>query len=242
MFITALVAALLSSMSGGGQSAINVPVLLWLGVSFPLAALSQKISSVFWTPIAAFNYLKDRTIKWKFVLLFGGVGLIGVYYGTVFITIVNQRTFEIIVGTLILLLAFYTFIKKDLGLREEKVYSKFRKGISYVFALVLGFYEGIFGAGNGIMFPIVILATRGFDFVDALGYYYIVSFPWCLFAAVILISKGYLNLTVVIPVTVGSVIGGYAGSKYAKYKGNKFIKMMFVVIGTLLGIKLLLGF
>jgi uncharacterized membrane protein YfcA len=137
-------------MSGGGASAINIPVLLTLGVSFPLATLSQKISSAFWTPVAAYNYLKDKKIDWMFAVLFCGIGLVGVYYGTLFIATINQRTLEIVIGTLILLLVLYTLLKKDLGLSEEKVYSTSRQRLAYIFSPILGFYEGIFGAGNGI--------------------------------------------------------------------------------------------
>lgn len=242
IFFTAIIATALSSMSGGGASAINIPVLLSLGVPFPLATVAQKISSACWTPVAAYNYLKDRKIDWKFLTIFSGVGLVGVYYGTLFIITINQRALEIIVGILIIILATYTLFKNDLGLVEKNIYSKSRQALAYVFAPILGFYEGLFGAGNGIMFPVVTVSTKGFDFVDALGYYYLVSFPWVVFATGLLISKGYFDVGIILPTILGSVIGGYIGSRYAKYKGNRFIKIMFVIIGSLLGLKLLVGF
>lgn len=166
----------------------------------------------------------------------------GAYFGVTFILNVDQRVMQIVIGIVILLLVGYTFSSRNMGLAEEKVYSKFRRLLAYFFALILGFYEIIFGSGNGIMFAIVTLKTRGFDFIDALGYYYSIAFPWCLFGAVLFISKGYFDLGVMVPVVCGSLIGGYIGSKYAKYKGNKFIKIVFMIIGTILGVKLLLGF
>ena len=45
----------------------------------------------------------------------------------------------------------------------------------------------------------------------------------------------------IIPAIIGSVIGGFIGSKYAKYKGDRFIKLMFVTVGGFLGFKLLFG-
>ena len=124
---------------------------------------------------------------------------------------------------------------------EQRIYSKLRQSLAYVFALVLGFYESIFGSGNGIMFAMVTFHTKGFDFVDALGYYFSAAFPWVIFAAGLLISKGHFSSAVMIPAVIGSVIGGYAGSKFARYKGNHFIKMMFIIIGGILGLKLVLG-
>ena len=242
IFFTALVATALSSMSGGGASVINIPVLLWLGIPFPLAMSAQKVSSAFWVLPAAYNYLIDRKINWRFLIIFSLVGLIGAYLGVAVILKTDQRIMEIVVGILILLLVAYTYFKKDIGLTEHKVYSKSRRLLAYPGSLVLGFYESIFGSGNGILMAILTFYTRGFDFIDALGYYYAAAFAWVVFAAGLLITKGYFSLTVMIPIVAGSLIGGYFGSKYAKYKGNEFIKIVFVLFGAVLGIKLLLGF
>jgi len=89
---------------------------------------------------------------------------------------------------------------------------------------------------------IITFQTKGFDFIDALGYYFAIAFSWVVFAAVFLIVQGYFSWAVVIPIVLGSLVGGYIGSKYAKYKGNQFIKIVFVIFGTVLGLKLLAGF
>ena len=94
-------------------------------------------------------------------------------------------------------------------------------------------------------FPVEMTAISGdavFDFIDALGYYFAIAFSWVVFAAVFLIVQGYFSWAVVIPIVLGSLVGGYIGSKYAKYKGNQFIKIVFVIFGTVLGLKLLAGF
>ena len=81
LFFTSIIATALSSMSGGGASVINVPILLWMGASFPLAIATQKVSSILWFLPASFNYLKDRKINWIFLIIFSAIGLLGVYFG-----------------------------------------------------------------------------------------------------------------------------------------------------------------
>lgn len=228
-------------MSGGGSSAIIIPVMLSLGIPFPLATSAQKVSAMFWVLPAAYNYLRDRKVDWRFLILFSAIGLVGVYIGVLVVLSINQRLVEIVIGTLLLALVVYVLLKKDLGLAEQGHYSPLRRSVSYIFAPVLGFYESFFGSGNGILFSIITLKTRGFDFVDALGYYFSVAFLWEVFAVSLFIWKGYFNLPIMISTVVGSIIGGYLGSRYAKYKGNKFIKIMFAIIGTVLGVKLLFG-
>jgi len=241
ILVTSFIATALSSMSGGGASMINIPVMLALGIPFPLATAAQKTSSMFWVLPASSNYLKGRKIDWKFLIGFSAVGLVGVYLGTLVVLAINQRVAGVIIGLLILSLVAYVLFNKNVGLAKTKVYSKLRQRVAYVFALVLGFYESFFGSGNGILFSIVTFQTRGFDFIDALGYYYSVAFLWEILAVIVFVSKGYFSWTVMVPVVVGSLIGGYVGSRYGRYKGNKFIKIMFAVIGTVLGIKLLFG-
>ena len=241
IFFTTFFAALLSSMSGGGTTAINVPVFLALGMPVPLALSVVSTNSAFWVLPAARNYLQGRKIDWKFLIIFSLIGLIGTYLSIKFIISLQQRTFELIVGPLIILFVIYLYFKKDLGLTEKKIYSKTRQLLAYPFALLLGFYENTFGTGNALMFSLVTFYTKGFDFIDALGHYYAAAFPWVVFGAALLIKAGFYDLKIMPIAILGSVVGAYTGSRYARYKGNKFIKFTFMIIGGILGFKLLLG-
>lgn len=241
IFLTALLAITISSMSGGGSSVIAIPIFLSMGIPFPMATAIQQVNSSFWVLPSAYNYLKGRKINWKFLIIYATVGLIGTYFGTLVVTSLDQKILSKLVGAIILLLIAFINYQKKLGLEEHQVRSKFKERLIYIFALPMGFYEGLFGSGNGLFFSIISAYTRGFDLIDALGHYLAMAFPWVLFSALILIFKGYFDLHLMIPAAIGSLIGGYIGSRYASLKGNKFIKMVFTVFGIILGIKLLIG-
>jgi len=241
VLLTTFGAALLSSMSGGGTGIIIYPVFLSLGMPYPLVSATQAVMSAFWVLPASRNYLKGRAIDWWFIVTFSAVGLVGAYIGVQFVTSVNQRILELIAGILIVTLVTYTYFKQELGLSERRTYSKVRQALAYPFGLLSGFYEIIFGAGNGIAVTMVTFYTKGFDFIDGLGHYYAISFSWTVFAIILFIQKGYFDFGIMVPAVIGSVMGAYIGSRYAKNKGNKFIKLLFVTIGGILGLKLLLG-
>lgn len=242
VLITTFIATALSSMSGGGTSIISLPVFLWLGLPLPVVLSIEKINASFWTIPASFNYLKGRKVDWLFLMLFSSIGLIGSYFGFLLVISINQRFFEIVIGILIVFLVIFMYFQKDFGLKKVKRKTDRRlEFITYPFALILGFYESILGAGNAIFFSMITFLLKGFDFIDALGHYYAVAFVWVTFAAVLFIQKGYFNFYLTIPAIIGSVAGGYIGSKYAKYKGNKFIKLIFMTIGGILGVKLIIG-
>ena len=242
IFLTAAVATFLSSMSGGGSSIIALPVFLSMGITFPLATAMQKISACFWVPSSAFNYLKGKKIDWPFLIIFSLIGLVGVYLGVLVVIGVNQNILKRIVGLFIIFLVIYISLKKSVGLSEKPARSKFKETLAYIIALPMGFYESLLGSGNGIAFSAISFYAKGFDFIDALGYYFAVAVPWVILAALIFIQKGFFSWSLVVPATLGSFVGGYCGSKLARFKGNKFIKVVFAIVGGFLGIKLIIGF
>jgi hypothetical protein len=241
IFVSSTFATFVGIMSGGGSSVITLPIFLSLGINLPLAVAIHKIAGFFCTPVSSYNYLKNRKIQWKFLLLFAFIGLIGAYFGVSFTIHLDQKILQPIIGALILILISYTYIKKDLGLKEKVVKSKFKRALAYPVALIMGFYEGIIGSGNGVIFSALTIKTRGFDFIDALGHYYAIAFFWVTFAAILYIQKGYFDLNMAIACALGSTLGSYMGSKYGRYKGNKFIKSAFIIIGAILGIKMIAG-
>lgn len=242
IFLTAAVATILSSMSGGGSSVLALPIFLSMGISFPLATAIQKISACFWVLPSAFNYLKGRKVDWPFLIIFSLIGLSGTYFGVFVVINFNQRILERIVGLFIIALVTYIYFKREVGVQKKPVESKFKKTIAYILALPMGFYESILGSGNGIAFAAISFYAKGLDFIGALGYYFAVAFPWVVFASVILIHKGFFDWHLVVPAILGSLVGGYGGSKFARFKGNRFIKLVFVIVGGILGLKLILGF
>lgn len=227
-------------MSGGGTSVINLPIFLWAGIPLPLSIATQKISAMFWTPISAWNYLKGKKINWNFLLLFASIGLIGVYFGVQAAIGIDEVILSKIIGGIILCFVIYIYFKKELGLKEHRMISPLKKILSYLAAIVMGFYESVFGSGNGIAFAVLTFHTRGFDFIHALGYYFAIAFFWVTFASILFINKGYFDISIIGSAIIGSIMGSYLGSKYAKFKGNKFIKKIFVIIGALLAFKLLI--
>jgi uncharacterized membrane protein YfcA len=240
VFITALVATMLSSMSGGGSSIIAIPVLLSLGVSFPVATAAMDICAMFWVVVAAYNYLHGKKINWRFLIIYALLGLLGVWLGVFAVLNISQRILNLTVGTIILVLVIYTYFRKPNQSASKAEIKKWDLW-AYITAPFVGFYETFFGSGNGIIFSTITHKAKGFDFMTSLGYYYAIACPWCAISAILLIQKGCWNTHIDIAVVLGSLIGSYVGSKYARYKGNAFIKLAFVIIGGVLGLKMLLG-
>lgn len=238
--VVAFAATLLSSMSGGGSSMLVTPVWLMLGFPLPVAIASNTVNGSLWTLIAARNYLRGHTLDWRLVGGISALGLAGAWVGTQVIVHCDPHSMQRVIGAIILSLVAFTFFRKDFGLHETS--PRLNRLVTSLAGLPLGFYEAFFGSGNGIFTSAVLTSARGFKLLQALGYYYLLAFLWCVFAACVYISAGNWNLTLMIPAAIGSLIGASVGSHIGARRGAAFVKTFFTGMGGILGLKLLLGF
>ncbi len=239
IFSVSFVATLLSSMSGAGSAMVTVPTWLILGYPLPIAQAASKINGALWTPIAARNYLASLPLDLPLLCGLVLCGMLGAYFGVTVVVELDSQILQRIIGVLILCLVLYSFFQKKFGIETSAASSN--KILTSFLALPLGFYEGFFGSGNGIFASVLLVKTRGFNLTTALGYYYIISFAWCTFSAGILLRLGFADWDLIIPSSLGGLVGAYCGSRIGSKKGSAFVKCVFVLVGGVLGLKLALG-
>lgn len=227
-------------MSGGGSAMIAIPVWMLIGYPLPVAVAASNINGATWTPIAAFNYLRKLKIDWKLVVYLTTFGLFGAYFGAKVVAETDSKFLQPIIGVLIISLVCFMYFKKGFGaVGSEARHSHLISGIC---SIPLGFYETFFGSGNGIFTSMVLIRTRGLNLTTALGYYYLVSFSWDTFGSYLYLSKGFGDMSLVVPSCIGGVAGAHVGSIIGRNKGSDFVRVFFMTIGLVLGLKLLFGF
>ena len=239
VLLIAFGAALLGGMSGGSASALTTPAWLAMGVPLPTAVATDKLAGACWTLFAARNFLARRAVDWRLLSGMTVLGLIGAWFGALVTVRLDPALLKRGVGGAILLLLFVMLLRPRLGAAPGP--ARLSRPAAGVFALPLGFYEGMLGAGNSLVATLLFCWGRGYDLIGALGHYYLLAFSWCALAAASYIGHGYADVALMIPATVGSCAGGYLGSRIASQKGTGFVRGLFVVAGSALGLKLLLG-
>lgn len=232
ILVVAFVATLLSSMSGGGSSMITTPIWLVMGYPLPVAIANNTITGSVWTLVAARSYLRGHQVDWKLIAALAAFGLIGAACATRVIISADPKLLQKVFGVIILALVLLVYFKRDFGLeaREPRV-GRLPTGVC---ALALGFYEAFFGSGNGLFTSAVLCTTRGCRLIEALGYYYLISCVWCLFASSVYVAAGHWSAWLICFSLVGSVAGATLGSRIGSRKGSRFVKNMFLAVGTIL--------
>lgn len=235
----AFVAALLGGMSGGSASALTTPAWLAMGVPLPTAVATDKLAGALWTLLGARNYLAGRQVDWRLLAGMIPLGLLGAWFGALVTVRLDPALLKRVVGGVILLLLGVMLLRPRLGAEPGPI-RRSRPAVG-VFALPLGFYEGMLGSGNSLAATLLFCWGRGYDLIGALGHYYVLAFFWCALAAASYIGHGYADPALMIPAIIGSCSGGYLGSRIASRRGSGFVRGLFVVVGLALGFKLLLG-
>lgn len=173
----AFIAGFLDAIVGGG-GLIQLPALL---IQFPQLALptlfgTNKIAALSGTSIAAVQYAKRISFNWKVLLSISLFSFLFSFLGARTVSYLDSEALKPLILIILIAIAIYTFIKKDLGNVATKDLSTTKKMIfGALIGAVIGFYDGFFGPGTGSFFVLAFVVILGFDFLSASAYAKVVN-------------------------------------------------------------------
>ncbi len=241
--VTVLLLAVLSFIGGfidavvGGGGLIVIPGLLINFPNAPLATLfgTNKIAALSGTSVAAYQYAKRIKFNYSLLLVAAFFSAVASFTGAKIVSYINVATLKPVILVILIAIAVYTFLKKDLGKIKTKTLS-FNKQLIYgaLIGLVVGFYDGFFGPGTGSFFVLGFVVVLGFEFVEASAYSKIVNCVTNISALVVFIRNGNYMLELAILMAICNITGNVIGAKLALKKGNSFVRVIFLVIVSLM--------
>lgn len=232
----AFIAGFLDAIVGGG-GLIQLPALL---IQFPQLALptlfgTNKIAALSGTSIAAVQYAKRIRFNWKVLLSISLFSFLFSFLGARTVSYLDSEALKPLILIILIAIAIYTFIKKDLGNVATKDLSTTKKMIfGALIGAVIGFYDGFFGPGTGSFFVLAFVVILGFDFLSASAYAKVVNCITNISALLVFVSHGNYLLELAILMAVFNVLGNFLGTKIALKKGNGFIRIVFLIIVMLM--------
>ncbi len=236
--IAAFAAGFVDAIVGGG-GLIQAPIALILLPQFPVSTVigSLKIPAFSGTSFAAFQYLKKVALNWKLLSIMMLFAVSAAFAGSELLTLVQNDFMKPVLFFVLSLVAVYTFIKKDFGQHTHKTHSHTQQIIFGIcISITIGFYDGFIGPGAGSFLVLAFITILGFDFLHASANAKMVNLATNFGSIMLFLLKGKILWGIAIPMAVCNAIGGALGAKLAINKGNKFIRVFFlvIVIGTLL--------
>ena len=236
--LAAFIAGFIDAIVGGG-GLVQLPAGLVILNSFPVVTVvgSLKIPAFCGTFSATVQYLKKVTIKWKLMTVACTIAFFAAYAGSEVLTHVSNSFMKPVLLVILSAVLLYTFAKKNFGQHEEKEHSE-KTELFYVvlISLVIGFYDGFIGPGAGSFLILVFITLLGFDFLHASAHAKMVNLATNLGSITLFLIKGKIIWLIALPMAVSNALGSIIGANLAIAKGNKFIRIFFLIVftGTLL--------
>ncbi len=222
----------------GGGGLIQTPISLLLLPNIPVANIigTLKIPGISGTSFASYQYLKKVKINWKLFFPIAIIAFGMAFFGSYMMTLVKNNFMKPILIFVLILVAVYTFFKKDFGQAKIKEIPE-NKMLFYgiLIAIFIGFYDGFIGPGTGSFLVLALISILGFDFLNASVNAKIINVATNIGSITFFVLKGKIIWSIAIPMSFCNAFGGWLGAKTALKKGNGFIRIFFliVVVGTL---------
>lgn len=228
-------------MAGGGAGLLQLPVLLFLGLSFSSALATHKIASVALGVGATLRHLREKSLDLRFCLFILACGLPGVVLGGILILRLPESLTIFCLGVLTTSLGIYSIFKPQLGLshhsRNRDIRGLFLGG---AVLCLIGILNGSLTSGTGLFVTIWLVRWFGLDYKTAVAYVLIlVGLFWNASGAITVALQQPPHWEWLPALIAGAIIGAYTGTHIALKKGNSAIKKIFETLTILVGIKLI---
>lgn len=239
LMLAGFAAGFVDSIVGGG-GLIQLPAFM---IAFPnlspaMVMGTNKFAGFSGTTLAAVRYVRTTPVQWKAVLPAAMIALISSAIGATLVTLLNKELIKPIVLVLLIIVALYTYFKRDFGLTAQGgVQGKMIVIWSLLTGAVLGLYDGFFGPGTGSFLIVIYISVFGFDFLNASVSAKLVNCATNIAALAAFIYSGNIVWEIALPLAVCNMTGSYLGVKTALQRGRKFIRVFFLIVVSAMIIK-----
>jgi uncharacterized protein len=236
----ALFAGFIDAVVGGG-GLVQVPLLfiLFPQLSHVQVIATNRFASLAGTSVAAFHYIRSVGIDMAVVVTAGITSAITAFGGTFVMKLIAPEVFKPVLLFVIILLAVYTFIKKEFGAVHAPKYTG--KKLLFVcgcIGAVLGFYNGFIGPGTGSLLVFSLVSIAGMSFLHASSSAKVINAVADAASLIGFLMSKAVVFKLAIPMMLSNMLGSYIGSKAAILKGNVFIRYVFLLVMLLLIVRL----
>ena len=238
--LTFFFAGIIDAVCGGG-GLLSMPMFMAIGFPAHMVTGTNQCSIFFGGATSLARYMRAGCIHWPTALITGPLAILGAFLGARLNLIMPERILEIIMIVLLPVVTLIILFKPTFG-EENHVneLSAARKILSaLIIGLVIGAYQGFYGAGSGTFFLLGFALLCRLDLTTASGNTKFVAFCANLSSAVTYALSGAVVWPAVVLATVFNVAGSYLGAGLAMKKGAKIIRPMFLLVLALLFVRLL---
>ena len=226
-------AGLMDAAVGGG-GLLQIPGLfgaLPANTAVPAVMGVNKFASASGTFVAAIQYTRRIPVPWAMLLPAAALAFVCSYLGSHVVVYLPTAWLKPAILVILVLMAGYTFLKKDLGQIQRSTHlSRREHGLGLLMGALIGFYDGVFGPGTGSLLSFIFVRFFAFDFITATASSKIINLTTNLAALVFFIPNHFVIWQWAIPLAVANLCGGIVGARLAMRGGSKLLRQGFIIL------------
>lgn len=217
----------------GGGGLVQLPALLHALPQYSLATVfgTNKVAALAGTFSSIFTYVKKIKIVWVLMLPTMVSAFIFAFVGAMSVAYIPKELMQYIVFILLIVIALYTFMKKDFG----KIHATMQCGkkeilLGILFGGLIGFYDGIFGPGTGSFLIFLFVKIFAFDFLNASASAKLVNLGTISASLLFFVPSGNVLWLIGVVLAVCNITGSLVGTMLALRYGSSFIRVFFLIL------------
>ena len=221
----------------GGNSLINVPIMITMGMSTRHAVATNMFAVAFMTVSATVRFARGGLIKkdllWPLGIITAITSALGAFIAVKLPEPVVKAVVSVSMGALVL---FMILRKKS---TQTVFVTPTRKTVGFAIATLLGVYGGFFSGGYTTLMTVLCTVAFGLTMMESVAITKPVNLVSCIAACVVFFAGGQIDLRIGIPLAAANLLGGWMGAHAALKQGDKFVRLLFLATVGALAVKLL---
>jgi len=219
----------------GGNSLINVPIMIMVGMTPRQAVATNMFAVTFMTISATARFARARILKWNLLVPLGVITAITSALGALIAVKLPETVVKLVVGiSMGALVVFIAVYRKA----EPPPPSRARRMTGYVVSTLLGIYGGFFSGGYTTLMTVLCTVCFSLTMMESVAVTKPVNLVSCAAASVVFFMGGIIDLRIGIPLAAANLLGGWLGAHAALKGGDKFVRLLFLLTVGALAVKL----
>lgn len=244
--LVGIITGCVTSLIGASGVMIIVPILT---IFFNVGAHSAIGTSLFVDVIASitvsYTYFKNGNVEMKSGIWIALSSIAGAQVGAMYANQIKESSLSSLFGIFLLLSGIMLLVKNHIKKTGDE-YPKektirFKEGwqqivSSIVIGIGIGIFSGMFGAGGGVMILLALIVILAYPMHKAIGTSTLIMAMTALSSATGYAIRGNLNFILGCFLSIGAIIGGTLGSRYANKIDEKTLQKVISIVFVFLGV------
>lgn len=220
----------------GGNSLINVPIMITVGMSPRQAVATNMFAVIFMTVSATARFARSGMLRRELLAPLGVITLLTSALGALIAVKLPETTVKIVVGVSMAALVVFIALHRKAAPTPP---TPGRRLAGFVGSTLLGVYGGFFSGGYTTLMTVLCTVCFGLTMMESVAVTKPINLVSCVAASVVFFAGGLIDLRVGVPLAAANLLGGWLGAQAALKGGDRFVRLLFLGTIAALALKLL---